>query len=85
VQIPETPVVGLGFIRFSLYTRKARSASGFFCDWGAEFTMNQLMALPAYGNQVLLRVVAGVAAELFVMDFEVGPSAAKLASPPITT
>jgi hypothetical protein len=47
--------------------------------------MNQLMALPAYGNQVLLGVVAGVAAELFVMEFESGHCAARLASPPITT
>ena len=45
--------------------------------------MNPLMALPAYGNQVLLGVVAGVAAEPFVMDFEVGHRAAKLTSPAI--
>ncbi len=45
--------------------------------------MNQLMALPAYGNQVLLGVVAGVAAELFVMEFESGHCAAKLTSPGI--
>jgi hypothetical protein len=37
------------------------------------------------GNQILARIVAGLAAKLFVVDLKVGHRAARLASPAIAT
>ena len=36
-------------------------------------------------NQILLRIVAGLTAELFVMDFKIRHCAAQLASPSVAT
>ena len=42
------------------------------------------MACGAKCNQILSRIITGLAAELFVMDFKIGHSAARLASPAVT-
>jgi hypothetical protein len=42
------------------------------------------VACGAEGNQILLGVLSGLAAKLFVMNFEIGHRAARLASPAIT-
>jgi len=43
------------------------------------------MACRTKRNQVLLGIVTGVAAKFFVVDLEVGPSAAQLTSPAVAT
>jgi hypothetical protein len=45
--------------------------------------MHSVMAGGTQRDQIFLRIVAGVAAEFFVVDFEVGASAARLASPTV--
>jgi len=47
--------------------------------------MNQLMALPAYGNQVLFSIIAGLAAKFLVVNFKIRHGAARLASPGVPT
>ena len=47
--------------------------------------MHRAMACRTKRDQILFRIVAGLAAEFFVMDFEVGHGAARLASPAIAT
>ena len=41
------------------------------------------MACRTKCNQILLRIVAGLAAEFFVMDFKIGHCATRLASPAV--
>lgn len=41
------------------------------------------MACGAEGNQILLGVLSGLAAKLFVMNSEIGHRAARLASPAV--
>ena len=43
------------------------------------------MARPAQGDQVLLGIVAGVTAKLFVVDFQARQSATELTPPAIAT
>jgi hypothetical protein len=43
------------------------------------------MARGAEGDQVLFGILAGVTAELFVMDFEIRHCAARLTAPAIAT
>jgi hypothetical protein len=43
------------------------------------------VARNAKGNKVLLRIIAGVAAKLFVMDLQVRHRAARLTAPAVTT
>jgi hypothetical protein len=46
--------------------------------------MHSGVAFAAQRDQVLLRIVAGLAAKLFVMNFKIGHRAARLASPAVT-
>jgi hypothetical protein len=48
-------------------------------------TMQGRMTCNADGNEILFRVVAGVAAKLFVMDFQVRHRTARLTTPAIAT
>jgi hypothetical protein len=43
------------------------------------------MANKAECYQILLRIIAGLAAEFFVMDFKIGHGATRLASPAVAT
>ena len=43
------------------------------------------MASGAEGNQVLLRIIAGVAAKFQLVDLKIRPGSARLTSPAITT
>jgi len=43
------------------------------------------VACSAKGNQVLLRIVAGVAPKFFVVNLKIGHRAARLASPAIAS
>jgi hypothetical protein len=43
------------------------------------------VARSAKRHQVLFRIIAGLAAEFFVMDFKIGHCATRLASPAIAT
>jgi len=43
------------------------------------------VACSAKRNQILLRIIAGLATEFFVMDFKIGPIATRLASPAVAT
>ena len=45
--------------------------------------MHSGMACRTKCNQILLRIVAGLAAEFFVMDFKIGHCATRLASPAV--
>jgi hypothetical protein len=45
--------------------------------------VNPIMAHRAEGDQILIGIVPGLAAELFVMNFEIGHRAARLASPAV--
>ncbi len=45
--------------------------------------MHGSMASSAQRNQILLRIIAGVAAKVFVVDFQVRHCAASLASPAV--
>jgi hypothetical protein len=45
--------------------------------------VNVSVASGAKGDQVLLGIVAGLAAKLFVMHFKIGHRAARLASPAV--
>ena len=47
--------------------------------------MQGRMTCTANGNEILFRIVAGVAAKLFVMDFQVCHRAARLTPPAIAT
>jgi hypothetical protein len=47
--------------------------------------MSALMAISAERDQVFVRIFPGVAAKLFVMDFQVRHRSAQLASPGIAT
>ena len=42
------------------------------------------MTIETEGDQIVLTILAGVAAKLFVMDFKVGHGTAQLASPAIS-
>jgi len=45
--------------------------------------VHRSVACGTEGNQILPRIITGVAAKLFVVDFEVGHRTARLASPTI--
>jgi hypothetical protein len=47
--------------------------------------MYSIMAIRTKCNQIFFRIIAGVAAELFVMDLETRPGAAQLTSPAIAS
>jgi hypothetical protein len=47
--------------------------------------MQRNVAFSAKRNQVLLRIIAGLAAKFFVMNLEIGHRAARLASPSVAT
>ena len=52
------------------------------------FNLAAVDARMAYGaecDQVLTRIIAGLTAKLFVMNFEIGHCAARLASPAVAT
>jgi len=47
--------------------------------------MHDVMANSTECYQILFRIIAGLAAEFFVMDFKIGHCATRLASPAIAT
>ena len=47
--------------------------------------MDSVVACRTKRNQILLCIVTGLTAKVFVMDFEVGPCATRLTSPAIPT
>jgi hypothetical protein len=54
-------------------------------NWGFWIVMHAGMALRAERDQVLLGVVAGMAAKLLMVDLQVRHRAARLTPPAITT
>ena len=56
----------------------------FFAAFNCSAVMHSGMACRAERNQVLLAVIAGLAAELLVVNFEIGHAAAGLASPTVS-